>query len=124
MARRMRVIIPMTGNGSRFKNEGYSKLKPFIRIHNKPMIHWVCKMFQNEKIELILRQHHIKKYKYIIRDIRNYCGNVTLHVVKSWKKLGPVNDVYQLIKNDSNLLEPILISYCDFYAHWDITKFK
>lgn len=120
----MRVIIPMTGNGSRFKNDGYSKLKPFIRIHNKPMIHWVCKMFPNEKIELILRQHHIKKHQYIMRDIKNYCKNVTLHIVKSWKKLGPVNDVYQLIKNDDNLLEPILISYCDFYAQWDITKFK
>ena len=40
------------------------------------------------------------------------------------EKLGPVNDVCNYLNKDSNLLEPILISYCDFYAHWDVTKFK
>ena len=120
----MRVIIPMTGNGLRFKNDGYTKLKPFIKIHDKPMIYWVCKMFPNEEIELILREHHTKNHKYILTDLKRYCSNVKLHVVKSWKKLGPVNDVYQIIKNDSNSDEPILISYCDFYAQWDINKFK
>ena len=29
----MQILIPMTGNGSRFVNKGYSRLKPFIEVH-------------------------------------------------------------------------------------------
>ena len=37
----MQIIIPMTGNGSRFREAGYSELKPFIKIQGKPLIEWV-----------------------------------------------------------------------------------
>lgn len=41
----MQIIIPMTGEGSRFVRAGYSRLKPFIKIHGSPMIKWVVSMF-------------------------------------------------------------------------------
>ena len=31
-------LIPMAGNGMRFKNVGYSTPKPLIPVHGKPMI--------------------------------------------------------------------------------------
>ena len=71
----MRIIIPMTGHGSRFKSAGYSKLKPFIRVHGKPILFWVCKMFPNYKIEIIIRDFHAKKYSYVVREIKKFCKN-------------------------------------------------
>ena len=35
------VMIPLGGLGSRFKNEGFSLLKPFIRVMGKPIIYWL-----------------------------------------------------------------------------------
>ena len=59
----MQIIIPMTGNGSRFVNAGYKRLKPFIKVHEIPMIHWVVKMFpgDEDKILFLCRDTHIQK---------------------------------------------------------------
>ena len=35
------IMIPLGGLGSRFKNEGFSLLKPFIRVMGKPIIYWL-----------------------------------------------------------------------------------
>ena len=120
----MRIIIPMTGHGSRFKSAGYSKLKPFIRVHGKPIFFWVCKMFPNYKIEIIIRDFHAKKYSYVVNEIKKFCKNVEIHKVKSWKKKGPANDVFQYLNKDNYLQEPVMVSYCDFFALWDIEKFN
>ena len=32
------IVIPMAGEGSRFKQAGYAKPKPFIDVLGKPMI--------------------------------------------------------------------------------------
>ena len=52
------IVIPMTGNGSRFVNRGYEDLKPIIKIHNKPMIKWVTEMFDihNDEFLFICRE--------------------------------------------------------------------
>lgn len=49
----LQIIIPLTGNGSRFKAEGYKRLKPFIKIHGLPMINWVAKMFPGDEKNII-----------------------------------------------------------------------
>ncbi len=37
----MKIIIPMTGYGSRFVMAGCKSLKPFIWIYNKPITQWI-----------------------------------------------------------------------------------
>ena len=91
----MRVIIPMTGNGSRFKKAGFSRLKPFIKVHGRPMIAWVCDMFPNQLVELIIREEHIKKHPYILKELKLYCKNIKIHRVKNWKKKGPAYDIWR-----------------------------
>lgn len=39
--RPINVVIPMAGQGSRFKQEGYTVPKPLINILGRPMISWV-----------------------------------------------------------------------------------
>ena len=36
----MHVIMPVVGEGRRFREAGYKELKPFIHIRGKPMIEW------------------------------------------------------------------------------------
>ena len=45
----MQIIIPMSGLGTRFVNEGYKDPKPLIVVDNKPIIEHVVNLFPNEK---------------------------------------------------------------------------
>ena len=37
----MKIIIPMTGYGSRFAAAGYKELKPFIEVQGRPILQWI-----------------------------------------------------------------------------------
>lgn len=120
----MQIIIPMTGNGSRFVAEGYSRLKPFIKIHDAPMIEWVIRMFSSdhENITFICREEHLKNKKYVPKELKRIAPKSKIFSVKNWKKKGPVSDVIgasEVIDDD----QPVLVSYCDFFADWQYKKF-
>ena len=44
----MQIVIPMSGQGSRFLRAGYSQLKPLIEVDGMPMIEHVVRMFPGE----------------------------------------------------------------------------
>lgn len=59
----MKIIIPLAGRGSRFKELGYKMPKPLIEIKGKPMVKWAveCVNFADPKdLIFICRQDHIK----------------------------------------------------------------
>src|SRR5689334_6124929 len=45
----MQIIVPMSGQGSRFRKAGYRDLKPLIEVDGAPMIEHVIRMFPDEK---------------------------------------------------------------------------
>ena len=91
----MQIIIPMTGHGSRFKNAGYSKLKPFIEVHGKPIIEWVVKMFpgDEDKITFLCQDDHIKSLKYFYPELLKVSPKSRIFPIKNWAKKGPVYDI-------------------------------
>lgn len=72
----MTVIIPLAGEGSRFKNNGYNTIKPFIPVNGKPMIQCVI---ENLNIEgqyiFILRREHNVEYDLasFLKSIKPNC---------------------------------------------------
>jgi len=60
----MKILIPMAGEGSRFKKEGYTFPKPLIDVNGKPMIQCVVENldFDAEYIFLV-RKEHLEKYE-------------------------------------------------------------
>ena len=121
----MQIVIPMTGYGSRFSNVGYKELKPFIKIHNKPMIEWVVKMFpgDEDKIIFICQEKHLKSLDYIKAELTRIAPNSKIFSVENWRKEGPVYDTLKASEVIDNKL-PTIISYCDYYIHWDYQSFK
>ena len=120
----MQILIPMTGNGLRFVNAGYDILKPFIRVHNQPIIQWVLKIFAGyeEQIKLICREEHLKELPYVSKELESIASKVEIFSIKNWKKQGPVHDLLQaeeIIKSN----EPTIVSYCDYYMSWNFQKF-
>jgi NDP-sugar pyrophosphorylase family protein len=121
----MQIIIPLTGNGSRFVNAGYKTLKPFIKVDDLPIIEWVVKLFPNDedKIIFICRDEHLKNLDYTKKELERIAPKSQLFAIDNWQKKGPVFDVLRASKliNDNS---PCLISYCDFFMHWDYLLFK
>lgn len=62
----MKILIPMAGEGSRFKKQGYTFPKPLIDVDGKPMIQRVIENlnFHDEELEFIflVRKEHLEKY--------------------------------------------------------------
>lgn len=121
----MKIIIPMTGYGSRFVAAGYKELKPFITVQGKPIIQWIIDgIFPGEKdILFICREEHLQNDKSMKDRLLNICPTATIFSIDNWVKKGPVYDVLRAEEFiDDN--EPCIINYCDFYMTWDWDKFK
>lgn len=65
---RLKVLIPMAGNGSRFEKAGYSFPKPFIDVKGEPMIVNVIKNLDLDAHYIfIAKREHVEKY--MLEDI-------------------------------------------------------
>ncbi|MBQ3033703.1 MAG: hypothetical protein IJD28_04940 [Deferribacterales bacterium] len=121
----MKIIIPMTGYGSRFVAAGYKDLKPFIKVHGKPILQWIIDgMYPGEKDFLfVCRQEHIDKIPNMKELILKIAPSADIFAIDEWVKKGPVFDVLRAAeKIDNN--EPCIVNYCDFYMTWDWHTFK
>lgn len=82
--RKLHVIMPMAGEGSRFKNEGWTTPKPLIELNGMPLFQHAISSVQAEGIELkfsfIVRQEHIDEYK-IDDGIRKYISDANIFSV-------------------------------------------
>lgn len=121
----MKIIIPMTGYGSRFVAAGYKELKPFITVQGKPIIEWIVKgMYPSETDFLfVCRQEHLDTIPDMRQRLSILAPSSTVIGIKDWVKKGPVFDVLRVsdyIADD----EPCIINYCDFFMDWDYKQFQ
>ena len=66
----MKIVIPMSGRGSRFLDAGYTHPKPLIEVDGFPMIEQVVNMFPGES------------------DFIFICSNDSLETTNMQEKLG------------------------------------
>lgn len=73
--RPLHIVMPMAGEGSRFKKEGWTTPKPLISLHGQPLfIHAISSVRASDiklKYSFIVRQEHINEYK-IDDKIKSY----------------------------------------------------
>ncbi len=65
MEKTLNIVIPMAGEGSRFKNAGYTFPKPLINVNEKPMIQIIIENLKPKckyKFIFICQKEHYKKY--------------------------------------------------------------
>jgi NDP-sugar pyrophosphorylase family protein len=118
----MKLIVPMSGQGSRFIAAGYSTPKPLIIVEGKPIIAHVLDMFPGiEEVIFVCNQEHLANSKMaeILKSLR---PKSTIIKIES-KKLGPVHALtFAFPYLDDN--EDVIVSYCDFTQDWDFAAFK
>jgi len=121
----MKIIIPMTGFGSRFVAAGYKDLKPFIKVQGKPIIQWIVEgMYPGETdILFICRQEHLDSIPGMKERLLEIAPTAQICAIKDWVKKGPVFDVLRASEYIQDN-QPCIINYCDFYMTWDYKRFE
>lgn len=120
----MKIIIPMTGYGSRFAAAGYKELKPFINVQGMPVIQWIIEgMYPGaEDILFVCRKEHLDSIPGMRQKLMAAAPSAEIYAIDDWVKKGPVYDVLkaaELIEDDRQCV----VNYCDFYMTWDYGKF-
>ncbi|HIO72072.1 MAG TPA: glycosyl transferase family 2, partial [Flavobacteriales bacterium] len=80
----MNILIPMAGEGKRFKEVGYNLPKPLIDVAGKPMIERVIEGLGVEgNYVFIVQEEHIEKYHMdvTLKNIVPDCDIVVLDKV-------------------------------------------
>ena len=121
----MKIIIPMTGYGSRFVAAGYKDLKPFIEVQGKPILQWIIDgMYPGEEdILFVCRKEHLDTIPGMREKLLRIAPTAKIFVIGDWVKKGPVYDVLRAaerIPDDG----PCIINYCDFFMYWDWPRFE
>ena len=133
--KKIHVVVPMAGLGSRFKQVGYTVPKPFIPVFDKPMIQWVIDNMKVRpevyggiivdapwtlKFHFIVQQAHLDAYNFdeVCRSCEiDYTITPILEVTE-----GAACSVL-LAKEHINNDEPLVIVNSDQFLEWNQNEF-
>jgi NDP-sugar pyrophosphorylase family protein len=119
----MKIVVPMSGLGERFKVAGYSLPKALIQVEGKSMIEHVIDMFPGEnKFIFICNENHLANPAYDMSSkLLAACPTAEIVAIPE-HKLGPVHAVAQIFDRLGDH-EEIVVNYCDFTCYWDFDDF-
>jgi len=115
--KKMNVLIPMAGAGSRFAQAGYTFPKPLIEVEGKPMIEVVVDNLNMEAhFIFIVQKDHYEKYnlKYLLNLIAPNCDIVQVDGITEGAACTTLL-AKEFINND----EPLVIANSDQYVEWN-----
>lgn len=115
--KKLNVLIPMAGAGSRFAQAGYTFPKPLIEVHGKPMIKVVVDNLNIEANYIFLVQkEHYQKYqlKYMLDMIAPGCRIVIVDGLTEGSAVTTLLAKH-LIDNDA----PLVMANSDQFVEWN-----
>ena len=119
----LNIVLPMAGRGSRFADAGYSIPKPFIPIHDVPMIKVVVDNLTpscDHRFIFICQQQHIDQYD-LIPKLKSYAKNVEIIGINGITE-GQVCTAL-LAKKFFDNDEPLMNANADQYIDFDINEY-
>lgn len=119
--RKMNVLIPMAGEGSRFSKAGYTFPKPLIEVNGKPMIQLVVENLNiDANFIFIVRKEHSEKYKLkaFLSQICNGCKIIEIDSLTEGAACTTLI-AKEYINNDDELL----IANSDQFIKWNSCEF-
>jgi NDP-sugar pyrophosphorylase family protein len=117
------VIIPLAGDGKRFKEKGIKTPKPLIKFYNKTLIETSIDSLNIKKANyyFIIKKYEQKKYNLkLINILKKYKPKKIISINKTLN--GPVYTLLKVKKINRNY--PLIIANCDQYMRWNINDFK
>lgn len=122
--KKLNIVIPMAGMGSRFQERGFVLPKPLIEVKGKPMIQWVVDNFnfvhENARFIFITTKEHRKMYN-LDSVLSSIAPNCTIIDVESTTE-GAACTVL-LAKEYINNSDNLIIANSDQYLEWNADDF-
>jgi len=115
--KKMNVLIPMAGAGSRFAQAGYTFPKPLIEVNGKPMIQVVVENLNvDAHFIFLVQKEHYEKYnlKQLLNLIAPGCDIIQVNGLTEGAACTTLL-AKELINND----EPLLMANSDQFVEWN-----
>lgn len=124
--KKINIVIPMAGAGSRFVKAGFEKPKPLIDVNDKTMLEWAVSSFDflKEQYELnyifVVLREHIEKYNLDVFIKNTYPNSeiISLDSITRWQ----AETVYRA-KDFINNYNKLIVYNADTYSNYDLNKF-
>lgn len=113
-----KLIMPMAGEGSRFKQQGYDEYKPMIDVQGKPMF---VRALESINVEFDDYIFIVRKEHNIADRVRKYYPNATVIEIDSLTE-GAACTVL-LADPYINNEDAVFVSNCDQLIDWDSKSF-
>ncbi len=118
----MTNLVPMAGEGKRFKDVGYTTPKPLIPVSGKPMIIQAIKgMPPSDKWIFVCRKEHVENHK-IDEILRKEIPNAQIITIDKTTEGQAATCLLAKDLIDKN--EPLYIGTCDATKVWDLNKWN
>lgn len=119
--KKLNVLIPMAGAGSRFEQAGYTFPKPLIEVKGKPMIQVVVENlgFEANYIFIVQKKH---REKYSLDTLLNLIAP-NCHIIDVDKVTEGAACTALLASNVINNSNPLFFANSDQYVEWDAAEF-
>ena len=121
LEKKLNIILPAAGKGSRFQNAGWTSIKPFIDVGGKPMIGRVLDnlVYPGGNYTVILSDTILKDYRSEVKKLSGH--NVNFSAVKGVTEGTACTVLSQQchILND----QPLVIANSDQICDFDFTAF-
>lgn len=117
----IQLLIPMSGQGTRYQKAGYTEPKPAIPVNGKPMIERLLKVFpQDWKSFFVMAENHKETtLPKLLQKIRPDAKNI--FVPRHTE--GPIVAIEKALET-LNPNDPVLVSYCDYGMVFDARHFE
>ena len=112
------VIIPLAGEGVRFKNKNFLKPKPLIKVFKKTLIEISIRSLniKNANYFFVIKKYKNKKFNdELIKILRKYTSKSQIISLDKTTN-GPVSTCLKVRKIDKN--KPLIIANCDQFLNW------
>jgi len=119
--KKLNVLIPMAGSGTRFREAGYTFPKPLIDVNNKPMIQVVVDNLNvDANFIFVVQKEHREKYNLdtLLNLISPNCTVIETDGVTEGAACTALL-AKEFIDNDS----PLFFANSDQFVEWDSTEF-
>lgn len=112
----MQVLIPMSGQGTRYRKAGYSQPKPLIPVSGRPIIERLLQKFPSEwPVTFVMADNHRDSdLPAVLSQLRPSAKQIFIEA----HSLGPTFAIKAALPQMQSTA-PVLVSYCDYGFKWD-----